>query len=107
VNPNKAAIVRQLITSSFMPVFQRHMDEMTDNLATVYAQNFTVDDMQAIINFYNSPAGQKFLDKSPQIMGQYMKQSQPLLIEIAREALADFTSKLKQNNLQVPKEMSL
>ncbi|MBR0852394.1 DUF2059 domain-containing protein [Bradyrhizobium diazoefficiens] len=37
---------------------------MTDQIAALYAANFTVDELRRIEAFYAQPAGQKFLEKS-------------------------------------------
>ena len=38
----------------------------------IYRQTFTTDDMDAMIGFYSSPAGQRLLDKMPALMQNTM-----------------------------------
>ncbi|WP_072377153.1 DUF2059 domain-containing protein [Hyphomicrobium sp. NDB2Meth4] len=55
--------------------FDKHMqrmmsyrDQMLEEFATIYAQRFTVDELQAVIDFYKSPTGQKFIAATPELM---------------------------------------
>jgi len=55
--------------------FDQHMqrmmsyrDQMLEEFAVVYAQRFTVDELKAVIDFYKSPTGQKFIAASPELM---------------------------------------
>jgi hypothetical protein len=41
--------------------------ETIKDLARVYAQYFTIDDMQDLIKFYQSPVGQKFIKADAQL----------------------------------------
>jgi uncharacterized protein len=43
---------------------------MTDALATIYARNFTVDELHVIAAFYATPTGQKLTEVSPTISSQ-------------------------------------
>jgi uncharacterized protein len=39
--------------------------ELLSEIAGIYARNFTASEMRQLVAFYRTPAGQKFLDKSP------------------------------------------
>jgi uncharacterized protein len=54
------------MTSSIADAYTPHFNAMVD-AATIYANNFTVDELREIEAFYRRPAGQKFLQKSPAI----------------------------------------
>jgi hypothetical protein len=49
---------------------------MVDAAATVYASNFTVDELREIEAFYQRPAGQKLLEKSQTLAQQSMQVGQ-------------------------------
>lgn len=57
---------------AMMPVFtqkvQDRVGQMTDTIADIYARNFTLKELQDLIAFYQSPTGQKFLEKQPAIV---------------------------------------
>jgi hypothetical protein len=62
---------------AMMPTFQQQamqrVNELTDALATIYAQNFTVDELHAIAAFYQTPAGQKLNELNPTVNYQSMQ----------------------------------
>lgn len=53
--------------------------ETIKDLARVYAQYFTIDDMQDLIKFYQSPVGQKFIKADSQLKLKTQKIGEALL----------------------------
>ena len=49
------------------------MDDLTAMLAPVYAKYLSIEDIQAIIDFYDSPAGKKFSTSTPLIIQESMQ----------------------------------
>lgn len=45
----------------------------------VYGETFDAAEVQAIIDFYGSPAGRSIMEKMPQAMGRTMQEMQPLM----------------------------
>jgi len=43
-----------------------------NDLVPIYQKYFTKDDVDAITAFYQSPSGRKFVEKTPEIMGEFM-----------------------------------
>jgi uncharacterized protein len=62
---------------AMMPTFQQQamqrLDELTDAMATIYARNFTVDELHVIAAFYGTPTGQKLIEVNPTINSQSMQ----------------------------------
>jgi len=52
------------------------MARLVDEIAMIYAQNFTVDEMRRVTAFYREPVGQKLLDSMPVITQQSMAAGQ-------------------------------
>jgi hypothetical protein len=48
------------------------IDEMLEDMTTIYQRHFTRNDVDALIAFYSSPAGQHLLNEQPAIMREYM-----------------------------------
>ena len=46
-------------------------DAMND-LVPIYQKHFTQDDVDAITAFYESPSGRKYVEKTPEIIGEFM-----------------------------------
>ncbi|RTL53977.1 MAG: DUF2059 domain-containing protein [Bradyrhizobiaceae bacterium] len=56
--------------------FLTRVDEISDKIAGLYADNFSVDEIKAINAFYLTPAGQKVLQKTPALAAQTMSLGQ-------------------------------
>lgn len=74
-------------------------DKMKEGFVQVYRETFSQDEIDGIIAFYKSPAGQAFIDKQPalmkntmtlmqQRMGPMMKKIQEMTEETAKEMKA-------------------
>jgi len=57
-------------------------DKMKEDYITLYAETFTEEEMDGIIAFYKSPAGQTFLAKQPELMKRSMEMTQGLMVRI-------------------------
>lgn len=60
----------------------------------IYARTFTGEDVDAMIEFYASPAGQKTLDKMPQLMQNTMQAVQQLVMPVLQQLEQDVTAEL-------------
>lgn len=67
------------------------IDDLTTMLVPVYAKYLTIEDLKEIIEFYESPVGQKFAEKTPLIMQESMQIGQ----EWGKKVGEDFMEKLK------------
>jgi hypothetical protein len=50
--------------------FRARLSEMSDAVALIYANNFSTEDLQALIAFYKTPTGQRMLEKLPSVAQQ-------------------------------------
>ena len=75
-------------------------DKMKPVMVQVYAETYTDDELNGILNFYRSPAGQAMVAKSPQLMnktmGAVMQQMGPLQTQM-QQLTKDFAEKMKQS----------
>ena len=55
-----------------LEVFLQQSGRMIDEIAVIYARNFTADEMRQVTAFYRTPVGQKFLEKLPLVMQESM-----------------------------------
>ncbi|HTZ03298.1 MAG TPA: DUF2059 domain-containing protein [Xanthobacteraceae bacterium] len=78
---------------ALIPIFlqkaQAHLDTLTDDVAVIYANNFTVDELHDLAAFYRSPTGQKLVQRQPAIAQQSMVAGQQLGREIARDVVEE------------------
>jgi hypothetical protein len=67
---------------AMMPVFndsaQKRVNELIETIATIYASNFTADELRDLTAFYRTPTGQKFLARQAAIAQQSMAAGQQL-----------------------------
>src|SRR5690349_1873728 len=67
------------------------MDELVKMLAPVYEKHLTQADLQKLIDFYRTPVGAKFAQKTPLIMQESMQVGQEWGMKIGQQ----FQEKLK------------
>src|SRR5580658_4453551 len=68
------------------------MDEMLNDMIPIYQRHFTKSDIDALIAFYSSPAGQKFLHETPAVTAETMRAVYPRI-----EAAVDAAIKRAEN----------
>ncbi|HEX8829074.1 MAG TPA: DUF2059 domain-containing protein [Xanthobacteraceae bacterium] len=75
---------------ALMPRFDQaanqRLNELADTMATIYARNFSVDELHDITAFFRSPTGQKYLQLTPTLTQQIMAAGQQFGREVAQEA---------------------
>jgi len=57
-------------------------EKMKESYIALYADTFTDDELQAIISFYKSPAGQTLIKKQPELMKRSMELSQKTMLQV-------------------------
>lgn len=86
--------LNQLLTSYL------NWDKMKPVMVQVYAETYTDEELDGILTFYRSPAGQAMVAKSPQLMTKsmsvMMQQMGPLQTQV-QELTKDFAEKMKQS----------
>jgi len=76
---------------AMMPVFlesaQKRFNELSDAIASIYASNFTAEELREIIAFYHTPTGQKLLARQAVIAQQSMTAGQELGRAVMKDVL--------------------
>ena len=80
------------IEDAYVPYYS----SMVDSAASLYASNFTVDELREIDAFYRLPVGQKLLQKSLAITQQSMQIGQDASRKAAEDLRARLTDLLRQ-----------
>jgi uncharacterized protein len=57
------------------------IDEMIDAMIPIYQRHLTKADLDAIVAFYSSPAGQRLLKEQPAMMAEGMKVGQDIMLK--------------------------
>jgi hypothetical protein len=76
--------------------------ELADQMATLYARNFTADEMKQMTAFYLSPVGQKFLEKMPTVAQQSMQIGQAFGQKVAIELQSKLAEEMRKKGHDVP-----
>jgi hypothetical protein len=77
---------------TIIETFTPYYAAMVDDIAIIYAKNFTVGELREFEAFYRQPAGQKLLEKMPAIAQQSAQVGQ----EVGRKAADDLRTRLTE-----------
>ena len=70
--------------------------ELTDEMAKLYATQFTDQELKAILVFYQSPVGKKLLAKQPAVLDSSMKFAQTWANALSDQVIAQMRAELKK-----------
>jgi hypothetical protein len=77
------------------------IDDMIDQISSIYQRHFTKEDIAAATEFYGSPAGQHMLSEQPAILKEYMPIVMKRMNEQMRTLLEEMIGDM-QKALQEP-----
>jgi hypothetical protein len=75
-----------------------YIQQIMDGLVPLYQRHFTAADLDTVMRFYSTPAGQKFLHESPQITTEYMPrmmEQMPVRLQEAMQAM-NFDARMRK-----------
>jgi uncharacterized protein len=98
--PNKANDIREVF-SQLPAKFMDRKGELIDQIAVLYATHLTAEELAAIIAFYSSPVGARFIAVQPQIMRESMTLGQRWGAQIGREIEAEARKELKKRGIEL------
>lgn len=70
--------------------------ELTDEVAKLYASNFSDQELKAILAFYQTPAGKKLLERQPQVVDSSMKFAQDWANKLSDEVITKMRDELRK-----------
>jgi hypothetical protein len=71
-------------------------NELTDEVARLYATNFSEQELKDILAFYKSASGQKLLSEQPKVVDSSMKFAQGWANQLSDEVIAKMRDELKK-----------
>lgn len=98
VAPDKADEIREVF-SQLAVKFVDRKGELIDQIAGVYAEKLALEDLNAIIGFYKSPAGVKFIAAQPDILRQSIILGQRWGARLGREIEQEAREELKKRGI--------
>ena len=89
-----------LILPIMLDSLNTRLDELADEIAAIYARNFTPDEIRDLVVFYRSPTGQKFIDKMPMVAKESLEMGQAWERKLAGELQARIAEELRKRGQQ-------
>ncbi len=93
IDPEALAVFQQKVAETMIEAMQ--LDKLEQEMAQVYADTFSKDELQAMAAFYATPAGTAMIEKQPQIQAKMQEMIMPRMMQAMPKvkALADATLK--------------
>jgi hypothetical protein len=81
----------QVFTDAYLADFQKKFDTeaVTGQLVGIYSKHFTDDEIKSLVEFYNSPLGQKLAAEMPKISRESQRTAEMASTQAARLAWQD------------------
>ena len=100
LNPTLGGQATQAVTEVVNEYKQRR-GELLDQIARVYAQHFTADELKELVAFYSTPTGQKLATSNFEINQELGKLMQLYTLNIGTEFYAKVRANLKAKGVQM------
>ena len=81
--------------------FSQRKQELLDQVAVLYAERLTADDLNELIKFYKSPIGAKFIQLQPELVQQSMQLGQAWGRKIGQEIDQEVRKQLKERGVPI------
>ena len=88
--------VSAIISDEFMKAFRVHYPQIAGAMVEEYRRTFTTGELQAVLAFYQSPAGAKLLATQPQIQAALSRAGGEIGRVAGQEALPNIQRRLDQ-----------
>ncbi|HWV81061.1 MAG TPA: DUF2059 domain-containing protein [Hyphomicrobiaceae bacterium] len=98
--PDRASEIREVM-GELVKRFSQRKAELIDEVALIYAQKMSVDDMREVAKFYQSGAGRRLVEAQPQILRQSMSVGQAWGQRIGAELDAEMRRELKKRGIDL------
>ena len=80
LSPQKMQAAKEFLDATIDEAIKQFPEqELRDRLVVIYQKHFTSDDINALLTFYTSPAGRKFLGEMPVLMQEVMGASMDVM----------------------------
>ena len=100
-SPEELRPVLNRYTSKMVKIMEEELGwaKMKKDYIDIYVKTYTEGEIRAILEFYKSPAGKKFIEKMPQLMQESIAISQknmPIFVEKMRKISEEMANEIKQ-----------
>ncbi|TRL38136.1 DUF2059 domain-containing protein [Methylosinus sporium] len=81
--------------------FIASLDELTDQMAAIYADNFSVAELRDVLSFYKSPTGSKLAVKMGQLAKSGMEIGKAWGVRVGESLQTDLKSELRKRGYSI------
>lgn len=74
--------------------------ELIEGVASIWAKNFTTEEMKSVSDFYRSEIGRRIIANTPRVMAEIQKVTQAVAARIAAELLSNFEEIKKKRGIE-------
>jgi hypothetical protein len=75
--------------------------EVINEVAILYAQRFSEQELKDVVAFYKTPSGKKFVSEEPVVIDQSLKSAQAWSQKFSEEVLTRFRAEMKKRGHQL------
>jgi len=92
------------VSSEFWDRFEKEMNvqDLINKIIPIYAKYYTLDDLKAVNEFYQTPVGQRMLAATPQIMQESMQIGQTWGRQVAERLVAELKEEKEKGSASTP-----
>jgi hypothetical protein len=101
-NPQHGQAAADIVETVLIPEAKRRAPEMLEATARVYAERFTAEELQVILDFYRTPTGQKMVAAGPELVVEAQRLGQAWAQLILQDSWARIVERLKASGLKPP-----
>jgi hypothetical protein len=96
--PTNPQLVPQLnqVAAELRKEYDPRKAEIVDEVATIYAQHFTEQELKDLVGFYRTPLGRKLLTQEPIALDQSLKAAQAWAVRFSDEVIERFKVEMKK-----------
>jgi hypothetical protein len=100
VAPDKAEVIGEVF-AQLGTKFDERKGELIEQIAGLYAERLSLEELGAVTAFYRSPAGAKMMAVQPQVMRQAMQLGQRWGAQLGREIEEEARRELKKRGIDL------
>jgi hypothetical protein len=101
-NPGKETEVNAVMNQFVMPKMKARLPEVIHEGAVLYANHFSSDEIGQLIQFYQSPLGQKLVREQPVMSKEMARVATAWAQAVAVQAVKEYADEFKKRGLQTP-----
>jgi hypothetical protein len=98
--PGRAGEIREIM-AEMLKRFSSRKGELIDEVASIYAQKMSIEDMREITKFYQSDVGRRMVEAQPDIMRRSILAGQSWGQRIGAEIDAEMRRELKKRGIDL------